>query len=329
MLLEAINSCLKQTQKSLEVIVFDDGSTDGTDELMKTVTDERVRYFRSEKNVGGGRIFGLKHARGKYITFLDHDDYYTDYEFFERAIKVFEEHEHDSETPIAFVSSNALEINTVENSRAYSDIGEPGRLKGVDYILSTQGIYRNGKVYSKPLSVFPTVFRADFLRSIDFDKYLEGDGQLYVLNALLGDAWYMPEPVGVHRVHSGSERYGVKNNPEYDKRRKLASIKSIRTWQFIRDNLRVLTDKKTADLWYTNRCLSIMKFAALSQKNLAGIVKSYIHICKNYDMSKLWLLIPLDFTPWFIRRKLRRITPLRNFYRFLKYKCRGLPYPED
>jgi len=70
---EAVQSILAEEFPSLEVILVDDGSTDGS---LETVADLPVRRLRLEKNGGipGALNAGLKIARGRYITFLDQDD---------------------------------------------------------------------------------------------------------------------------------------------------------------------------------------------------------------------------------------------------------------
>ena len=214
MLLEAIDSCLKQSLKNIEVIVYDDASTDGTDELMKTVTDERVHYFRAEKNAGvgpeKGRRFGLERARGKWITFLDHDDYYTDYDFFAKAIKIFEEHENET-PPIAIVCANAQSHDEITDKRQIRSVWPSGRARGIeDYIL------KHDK-YPKPLSTFPAVFKADIVKSATQGRSL-ADPMLYLQAALWGDVYYIPDVVGVYRIHGANESKGVTNNPAYEAR---------------------------------------------------------------------------------------------------------------
>ncbi|MDE6128227.1 MAG: glycosyltransferase, partial [Lachnospiraceae bacterium] len=48
----SVDSVLKQTYENLELIIMDDGSTDGTEEYVKGITDERVRYRKADKNMG-------------------------------------------------------------------------------------------------------------------------------------------------------------------------------------------------------------------------------------------------------------------------------------
>jgi glycosyltransferase involved in cell wall biosynthesis len=72
----AIKSVLSQTYQDFEVIVVDDGSSDNTEDVIKSIGDARLLYVRHEKNVGSNaaRNTGIRLARGKYISFQDSDD---------------------------------------------------------------------------------------------------------------------------------------------------------------------------------------------------------------------------------------------------------------
>jgi glycosyltransferase involved in cell wall biosynthesis len=75
MLKEAVDSALAQDFEDFELIVVDDGSTDGTADEMKRYGG-RVRLLRHPENrgVSAARNRGILNAKGKYIAFLDSDD---------------------------------------------------------------------------------------------------------------------------------------------------------------------------------------------------------------------------------------------------------------
>ena len=78
-----INRCLKslvnQTLDDLEIIIVNDGSTDFSKEIINKYMEKyqnKIRYFEKENGgLSSARNFGIKYATGKYIAFLDSDDY--------------------------------------------------------------------------------------------------------------------------------------------------------------------------------------------------------------------------------------------------------------
>jgi len=72
---ETINTVLQQTFRDFEVIVVDDGSTDGTDGVLEERYGTSIRLIR-QANAGEGeaRNAGIAQADGKYVAFLDSDD---------------------------------------------------------------------------------------------------------------------------------------------------------------------------------------------------------------------------------------------------------------
>ena len=73
-LAEAIASILAQTYPALEILVIDDGSTDGTEAIVAQYAAP-VRYIRQTcQGVSVARNIGIQASQGKYLVFLDHDD---------------------------------------------------------------------------------------------------------------------------------------------------------------------------------------------------------------------------------------------------------------
>lgn len=73
---EAIESILNQTYKNFELIIYDDGSTDKTPDIIHSYKDSRIRYIRSEENhgVAYARSHALLLTRGEYVAVQDADD---------------------------------------------------------------------------------------------------------------------------------------------------------------------------------------------------------------------------------------------------------------
>jgi len=91
---ETFESVLNQSFKDFEWIIVDDCSTDDSYEYIKETVkcNNKIKLFRVDKNYGSAkaRNFGLKHATGKYITFLDADDL-LDQNYLEEQVKFIKE----------------------------------------------------------------------------------------------------------------------------------------------------------------------------------------------------------------------------------------------
>lgn len=72
---QAIDCSLTQSHGNCEVIVVDDGSSDGTEQMLKERYENQIVYLRQEnRGTGGARNTGIRIAIGRYLQFLDADD---------------------------------------------------------------------------------------------------------------------------------------------------------------------------------------------------------------------------------------------------------------
>ena len=72
----SVASILRQTWSDFELIVVDDGSTDGTVEAVRAFDDPRIQLLSTPRNMGpsGARNTGIRAARGEWVAFQDSDD---------------------------------------------------------------------------------------------------------------------------------------------------------------------------------------------------------------------------------------------------------------
>ena len=74
---QCLDSIVNQTLKEIEIILIDDGSTDGSAQICKKyLNDERVSYYHKEnEGLAAARDDGMLRATGEYIGFVDADDW--------------------------------------------------------------------------------------------------------------------------------------------------------------------------------------------------------------------------------------------------------------
>lgn len=105
-----LKSVLQQTHQEFEVIVVNDGSTDGSEHMVKKFKDSRIRLL-SQKNRGASeaRNEGILNAKGDYIALLDADDYWYPHHLasLKQLIKLF---------PNAGFYGDRYEINSKDNA---------------------------------------------------------------------------------------------------------------------------------------------------------------------------------------------------------------------
>ena len=90
---QCLDSIVNQSLTDIEIICVDDGSEDSSAEILKRYAekDSRIRIIYQENaGAGAARNNGLRHAQGKYLSFLDSDDFFEN-DMLEKAVKKIEE----------------------------------------------------------------------------------------------------------------------------------------------------------------------------------------------------------------------------------------------
>ena len=190
---ETLDSVFAQTFRDIEVVVVDDGSTDGTAELLRPLAEQgRLRYVR-QANAGQSvaRNRGLHEARGAFIAFLDDDDLWP---------------------------PDKLEWQ-VAALRARPDAvlvyGEPRYLHPDGRLVERRrrepwpegDVYPQIRLANWIATPGQTLIRADVLRELGgFDAAIWGadDWELYIRLARRGPFLFRPAVAILYRLHAGN-----------------------------------------------------------------------------------------------------------------------------
>ena len=108
---KCLDSVLNQTYKDIEIIIIDDGSDDGSIDIIKYYVEKNENiqaFYNHRQNAAIARNLGIKNAKGKYLFFLDADDYVYP-ESIEKMVKAAEENDVD------FVLGNMKEMDEEDN----------------------------------------------------------------------------------------------------------------------------------------------------------------------------------------------------------------------
>lgn len=129
---KCLDSLVNQTKKELEFILVNDGSTDNSEKIIKSYKDDRIKYFKNKnQGIGKTRNFGIEKATGKYLMFLDSDDY-LDLDackrVYEKATKdkldlvVFDFYRVEQEKLVPVIIPNFINASLKENPNLLLDI---------------------------------------------------------------------------------------------------------------------------------------------------------------------------------------------------------------
>jgi hypothetical protein len=192
-LARAVDSVLAQTFRDFELLVVDDGSTDGSAATIESYGDDRVRLLRNDGNIGQVPSLnrGLAKARGEYVARLDHDDLCLPSRL-ERQVAVLE-----AERAVALVGT-WLDVYD-ESDRLYAKLR--GRIS--DFVEFVFAILVDEYPFGHP----SLMYRREVVEALGgYDASLapSEDKDLYRRLALeRHDARVVPEPLVHYRRHEG------------------------------------------------------------------------------------------------------------------------------
>jgi glycosyltransferase involved in cell wall biosynthesis len=199
----ALDGVLSQRGVSFEVLVGDDASTDGTREVIGRYVRthaELISTFFPQRNLGhgGSAIFSelVRQARGTYVAGLDGDDFWTAPDKLARQVA------HMDADPDCSMCFHDVLCRYEDGSRPDRRFTGPGAVRRLGLRELLDGIQ---------IGSCAPLFRREAISPLP-DWYVElpwGDAPLYVLAATHGAIDYLPDVMGVYRIHDGGMYRGL------------------------------------------------------------------------------------------------------------------------
>lgn len=182
---ETLLSCINQTYENIEILIYDDHSTDDTIEIIKQLDNPKVRICFSEQKKWpyGWLNLLLDQAKGEYIAIQDHDDIWKP-EKIEKQVAVLERNRE-------FVGCWTKTRIWYEGDDRYFDyyLWEKSY-----YTLHPSLLFRSWS-YRYPIG-------SDYMNDALFQKQILCKGEKRIYN--------IPEILTIHRVKSGAKNYSYK-----------------------------------------------------------------------------------------------------------------------
>lgn len=189
----AIDSVLDQTHKVDEIIVVDDGSTDNTPDIVAGYEARGVRYVR-QHNQGSAcaRNAGVALASGKYIAFLDADDFWLPNKI-NLQLEIFRQ-----SPDLALVSGDQI---FWDQDRAFEKVREFSKRKW-DGDSKKRIIFEN--IVGNPSMVMAK--RSALQQAGLFDPEIKfgDDWDMWIRVSEIGEIGFVREPIAVYRWHKNS-----------------------------------------------------------------------------------------------------------------------------
>lgn len=198
---DAVQSALSQSFRDLELVIFDNASTDATPRILDGFRDPRIRRFRNERNVGPVANFNraLAEARGRYVKMLCADDVLYPH-CLERQAEALE---RDPEHALAMVSCSRDIID--ERGRRWLRRRYPGRAGRIGGRAAVAATARRGaNVIGEPTAIMA---RTEALRQVGGFDARYGfcvDLDLWSRLLALGDLQVLAETLCAFRISSQS-----------------------------------------------------------------------------------------------------------------------------
>lgn len=193
-LIRCLNSVYNQSFKDYELIIINDGSTDNTKGILKAYEDSAIIIHQENRGISKTLNRGLDVARGKYVCFLAHDDWYHP-----KKLEVELFHIQDSKVDVVYSDFYEVKENeiTIKKTQDFDPV-----------LLLTQNYINNSALVKKKC----------------LDKLKQTDGYYYdetLTSCMDGDVWirlskicnfkHIPIPLSYYYIHENQLSKSMKH----------------------------------------------------------------------------------------------------------------------
>ncbi len=189
----AIASVLAQSYTGYEILVIDDGSTDNTPQVLARFGD-KIRIIRQPNGgVARARNTGIRHARGKFICFLDSDDLWTPAKL---------------ERQLGFAKENPIYGLIATEIAGFNEAGEQGGRSKARMYRVRNGFVLEDLLFANWIQTSTVLIRRECLEAVGgFDEDVGQFGEdwlLWMRIAAQFPIYFIAEPLVRYRIHGAS-----------------------------------------------------------------------------------------------------------------------------
>ncbi|MFA5516253.1 MAG: glycosyltransferase [Desulfuromonadales bacterium] len=265
----AVSSALMQTEPDIEVLVADDGSTDGTAQRLMQIADPRFHFFLGDCNRGpsNARNRALSLATGEWIAFLDADDWYAP-----NRLEILLKTAATQKT--VMVADDIYRIGHPKHSGAWSKLARCRPKNSLETLDAARFL-------ALDCGVQPVIKR-DFLHchGIKFDESCcHGEDTLFLLECFLAGGRLALHPEAFYYYRWRPDSLTVRKMEALEQRRKISLAllgrPSIRNDPAIKLLLQKRLARTEEWIWFS-RISDLVKEGNLRQAFLLGLRRPYL-----------------------------------------------------
>lgn len=257
---ECLESVVNQTYKNLEIILVDDGSPDNCPKMCDewAIKDERIKVIHKENGgLSDARNAGIKIATGKYLSFIDSDDY-VENNLYEVAIKKLKD--------------NNAQIFIFGRSYLYGNNKEINSNKKIELIMNSEEALDKMNMFQYyDVAAWDKIYKRDLFENIEFPK------------GKLCEDWYT-----TYKVIDKADKVVFNSTPLYVYRQRSNSITHSNVAKINREPL--YASKEVLE-FIKEKHPNIVK-NAISKYVISciGVYNNYLYYTKDTDKEKKEIL---------------------------------------